>query len=313
MVMTMDDGGGGSFPELIDMYTLNKAWEDLKSRITTVWTNGEKWEAQTTAKTVADTAWCDEVEKFNDDINKLDKRITDAVTFIEQELSTKFEPNDGVAKKLGEMKDKWEKVGTKVQDTHDTVHNHLKLDDWGGEGGQEYKNVLPTQMKALVELKGLAQSQGETCDQTSLMNAYIWQNTKLSIDTVRNRLPKSYSRASITDKGYSTKVNGTMYDQWAFARNGIPLADNLESLQAWLTKQTDPYDSDWAGSANSLKSDLTKVTSAPLNLQPSGEWPGIKMRVEGDPANTAGLGWNNTNVSGNYDYNYDDGNMELNA
>lgn len=313
MVMLMDGGGGGGYPDLIDMFTLNQAWESLKSRINTVWTNGEKWEAQTAAKTVADTAWCDDVEKFTNDLNKLDERISNAITAIENELTTKFQPNDGVAKKLFDMKDKWVNVGAKVQATHDSVDKHLKMDDWGGEGGQEYKNVLPTQMKALIELKGLAQSQSETCDQTSMMNAYIWLNAKTSIESVKSRLPKGYTNASITGAGHSTKINNTLFSNWAFARYGIPLADNLESLQAWLAKQTDPYDSDWAGPANTLKSDLTKVTSAPLNLQPDGQWPGIKMRVDGQPGNTDGLGYHSTYVSGNYDYNNDDGNMELNA
>ncbi|WP_203567068.1 hypothetical protein [Aestuariimicrobium ganziense] len=283
------------------MYEIMNPWNSIKTNGPSIW-SAEKAEAEDCFNKVKEHYACDDEQTFTTQLTQIGTDLESLIPQIDAIFKGTFEQNKDVAKKLLAQKDAWNEVRTKVTTVRENVETHLEMDDWGGAGGEEYKNVLPTQKKALQELSGLATAQSMAVDQAGTMNAWIYQRTRDSVLDVKEYMPEGYSKKSV-EGGFWTRptVGGTPWDQYEYAKHTMTLVNNLKALKTWLDKVVDPYASDWASAAQRLTTDIDTVTNAPVNLQDSGQWPGITMRVEADAANTSALGYNSGYVGGNYD------------
>lgn len=194
---------------------------------------------------------------------------------------------------LLDKRDNW----TNLKDDIDLIHedvDKMQMDKWVGEAKEQYQSLIPTQLKALHEMSGLAVSQSTACDNLALVNAQMFTCVKDGVEQILE-----YADANDQTKyvDSSETVDGKNWQDARYLWRTWTLRDRLTAFKTWLVEQSDPELSDWSSPAKELDSSLTELTNSTTNLQSNGVWPGIGLVVGAAASGTGDADATNTNLS----------------
>ena len=217
---------------------------------------------------------CHHKKAFLKAVAQMEQNMAQALQLLRTIYDTSFVPNDSVPEKLmGGHYAKWTEIMTEVDLVKQDIENQLMLTDWESPGASQYKAALPTQMKALTELRSVAGANQQAVEQVALLNGAIFHATESSFNvaietlghTMENFKPKRPKTAFL---GLGTgNLKGMYYKNYDLAYQLVT------QLGDWMDKIVQSQGSDWAATATNLGSSIKAVKVSPLNLLPDGGWP----------------------------------------
>lgn len=285
---TIKDPVTGQDIEISTVSAIGAQLDRLKDLIKAIY-DAEKQQADAALKKLK---WyhCARKKAFMMAVQKMTTDMGTAMQRVDKIFQTSFVPNDSVPEKLMEGHHlQWTDFMTEVDQLQADIQNQLTLQNWESSGAAQYKAALPTQLKALKELRGVAEASQQAVEQVAMLNGAIFAATEDTIDSICERLGNDLEnyRPKPVKGGFlffsSGNAKGYYYKMYDVALQLV------RRLGDWMDSIVKSQGSAWAGTAENLGASIKGVESSPANLLPQGVWPQA-VAQDTPEANTAALG-----------------------
>lgn len=233
---------------------------------------------------------CPKKKAFLKAVQKMVSDMDAALGRVDQIFRQSYVPHDSVPEKLMEGHHvRWTEFMVELDQLQADVTRQLTLQDWDSSGAAQYRAALPTQLKALRELRGVAEANQQAVEQVAMLNGAIFAATEDTVENICEVLGRDLEayhpepvRGGFLFFG-SGNAKGYYYKMFDVALQLVA------RLGGWMDAMVASQGSAWAGTADALGSAIRGVEASPANLLPGGVWPQA-VASQTPEASTASLG-----------------------
>lgn len=207
-----------------------------------------------------------ERQRFNEQAARTKAAAMTALELVEQFFENNVAKHAGVPAALEADAERWNANANKVRGLQNSAVRLLGVEGWDGDARVEYSTAVKVQVNALSELRGVMRSAGTGADMGAALNRAIFYVMGKKVRLTTNRIRSA--PGSSGDQYYlRTAKAANECDALLIELLGALLGDVAE------------------GSANTLRSELTRTVSLP-NLLQEGAWPTGTGAANTSPADT---------------------------